>query len=132
VVSTTSGVSPLATADTSQEPADDAVVVTREVTGTVSAITPQFINVVYSSDKKAGIEYEMPLAIGKDVELRYKRSLHEIKFGDTVSVKFDEKQRTVTPQGGDGRRKVETQVVSREVQRITFLKTATQGLVSGD
>lgn len=122
---------PLSLAEPLTEEGDDTIAVTKEVTGTISTLPPPFLSVVYRRDAKKGIEWEMPLQVGKSTELRYKRSLSELQRSDTVSVQYVEKQRVVKHQGKDGSPREETQVVSREAQIIIFLRPAKQGLMSG-
>lgn len=121
-----------AKAELAHQMEEDVVVVTKEISGKVSAISSRFLTLEYASDAKKGVSNEMYLTFGDDVKLRYARSLSEIKFGDTISVQYEEKQRPLERRGPDGGFKRETQVLSRQAKAITFLKAARTGLVSGD
>lgn len=111
---------------------DDIQVVTKQITGKVSALSPAFINIVYQADKDNGIEYEMFLSLDQDVELRSKQHLSEIEVGDTVAVTYDEQQQRAKRQAQDGSVKFDTHIVARKATAIAFLKTAKKGLVSGE
>ena len=65
-------------------------VVVKEVSGEVYALNRNRITLIYSRDEEKGVEYEILLPFDKDVELVHKRSLDEIKIGDTVGVKYEE------------------------------------------
>lgn len=89
--------------------------VDKEVEGTISAVSPTGIAVVYKKDQAKGEEEEVfvPIEQGK-VRLIHKKNLSEIGVGDTVKVLFSE----VTEQ-------VEDQQAKRlKISAITFLKKA--------
>jgi len=119
-------------AELAHQTEENVVVVTKEMSGKVSAISSRFLTLEYASDAKKGVSNEMYLTFGDDVKLRHTRSLGDLKFGDTVSVQYEEKQRPMERRGHDGSFKREMQVLSRQAKAITFLKAARTGLVSGD
>ena len=60
------------------------------VSGEVSAISKDFIAVVYKHDEAAGSEEEIALPVAKDVIVEHKKSISEIGVGDLVDVEFAE------------------------------------------
>jgi len=62
----------------------------QEVSGEVSAISKDFIAIVYKRDAQRGSEEEIGLPLAKDVRLEHKKSLDEINVGDIVSVQLEE------------------------------------------
>ena len=126
-------------ASAATEPAQDPggsheALVTKEVTGTVSAISPtdRMLTVIYQQDKAKGIENEILLTLADDVEVRYKRTLSEFKYGDTVRVSYVEKQAPAERQTPDGKMEHFTRVVSREATVIAFLKPQTTGALTNE
>ena len=109
---------------------DDTKVVSREMMGTVSAVGSSYLTLVYNKDAEHGVDQEILLNIGKDVEMLHLKKLTDLTFGDTVRVKFDERQRTVHKPAEDGTLVEETQVVGREITLVSFLKPANTGFVS--
>ncbi len=100
---------------------DDAVTVTsKTVTGRLDLVMPKFINVVY--DRKGDAEYEMELPYDAKLKVVNKRSLSEMKRGDTVSVKYEEKS-WVDEKGMEHK--------SRKATEVVLLKTAVKGLRTG-
>lgn len=125
----------LAATDPAQAPkSGNEVLVTKEVTGTVSAISPKdrMLTVIYQQDKAKGVENEILLALAEDVEVRYKRTLSEFKYGDTVRVSYVEKQAAAERQTPDGKTEHFTKVVSREATVIAFLKPQTTGVLTNE
>lgn len=97
--------------------AQEGTVVTAEIIGgEVGAISNNFISIIYSKDEQKGTEEELALPISKDVKIRHKKSIHEIKTGDTVEVEYE-----VTKQDG--------KVISRKAKIITFLNPAREEVV---
>jgi hypothetical protein len=102
-----------------EETAETAVKVTikkqiKTVTGEVSAISGNFIAVLYGSDKDTS--YEMALNMNKEVKVAHKKSLKDIVQGDTVSVSYEE-----TAEIKEG---VQPKVLARVVKEVSFLSTA--------
>lgn len=60
------------------------------ISGEVSAISKDFIAIVYRRDEAKGTEEEVALPIAKDVIIERKKSLSEIGIGDIVDVEFEE------------------------------------------
>ncbi|MEI6631302.1 MAG: hypothetical protein WCL25_01650 [bacterium] len=90
-------------------------VVSKEVVGTVSGISGNFVAVVYGRDPRSGILTEMAFNIGKDVTIKNKKSLKEINPEDTIKVFYDE----ITEISEDGRRSLK-----RVVKEVVFLRAA--------
>jgi len=88
--------------------------VMKEIQGKVSAISNNFIAVVYAENKEKGSEEEIALPIAKDVNLEHVKSLHQIEAGDRVKVQYEEVQ-----EGG--------KVIERKAKVITFLGPARKG-----
>ena len=114
----------------SDQTEDDTKVVSREIMGTVSAVGSFYLTLVYNKDTERGVEHEILLNVGKDVALLHLKRLTDLTFGDTVRVKFDERQRTVHKPAEDGTMAEETQVVGREITLVSFLKPANTGFIS--
>lgn len=64
--------------------------VIKGISGEVSAISKDFIAIVYRRDEAKGTEEEVALPIAKDVIIEHKKSLAEIGAGDMVNVEFEE------------------------------------------
>ena len=60
------------------------------VSGEVSAISKDFIAVVYRRDEAKGSEEEIALPVAKDVIVEHKKSIAEIGAGDLVDVELEE------------------------------------------
>lgn len=84
---------------------------TTEVQGEVSAITKNFIAIVYRRD--GATEYEMMFPLDKNIKLVHRQSLSEISLGDIVSVEYEE----VTEIDREGR-----ETSKRQAQKIYFVK----------
>lgn len=92
-------------------------VLTKHMSGEVSAISSNFLALMYNVDMKAQTSYEMTFKIDKNVKLEGRNSLSEIGQGDTVSIVYDETTET------DNQGKQRT--VECLVKRLIFVK---QGL----
>lgn len=64
--------------------------VIKGISGEVSAISKDFIAIVYRRDEAKGTEEEVALPIAKDAIIEHKKSLSEIGVGDMVNVEFEE------------------------------------------
>lgn len=62
----------------------------KAITGEVSAISKDFIAIVYNRNQERGSEEEIALPLAKNVIIEHKKSLSEIAVGDMVSVEFEE------------------------------------------
>lgn len=69
-------------------------VLTKHMSGEVSAISSNFLALMYNVDMKAQTSYEMTFIIDKNVKLEGKNSLSEIGQGDTISIVYDETTET--------------------------------------
>lgn len=84
------------------------------ITGEVSAISKDFIAIVYDRNVGKGSEEEICLPIAKNVIIEHKKSLDQIAVGDTVYVEFDE----VSEQTDSGER------TKRIAGAISFVRAA--------
>lgn len=84
------------------------------LTGEVSAISKDFIAIVYNRNLEKGSEEEIALPIAKNVIIEHKKSLDQIAVGDTVYVEFDE----VSEQTDNGER------TKRIAGAISFVRAA--------
>ncbi len=100
----------LAQADEQKE-----VVVRKEITGTISGMSPSFLAVTFGKGEADGAALEMAFNVGKDVRVAHKNSMKEIGFGDTVTVTYDE----ITKTTDEGRT-----LTRREIRMVTFVKAA--------
>ena len=73
------------------------------VSGEVSAISKDFISVVYRRDEAKGSEEEIALPVAKDVIVEHKKSIAEIGAGDLVDVELEEYTEE-TPEGPKSKR----------------------------
>jgi len=62
----------------------------KEITGEVSAISKNFIAIVYQRDEEKGIEYEMAFTLDENIELKNKKRIEEINVGDIVKLTYEE------------------------------------------
>ena len=60
------------------------------ISGEVSAVSKDFIAVVYRSDKAKGSEEEIALPVANDAVVEHKQSLSQIGIGDMVDVEYEE------------------------------------------
>ena len=88
--------------------------VMKTVTGEVSAITSNFIAVLYGSDKDTS--YEMALYLDKEVKVAHKKSLKEIVQGDTVAVSYEE--------SAEIKEGEKPKVLAKVVKEVAFLSAA--------
>ena len=68
------------------------------ISGEVSAVSKDFIAVVYRSDEAKGSAEEIALPVAKDVVVEHKQSLSQIGAGDMVDVEYEEYTEE-TPEG---------------------------------
>ncbi|MFA6384702.1 MAG: hypothetical protein WCY10_04960 [Candidatus Omnitrophota bacterium] len=90
-------------------------IVAKEASGTVSALSGNFIAVATGVDPVSKVGVESAFNLDKKVRIIHKKSLNDIKTGDTVKVNYEE---TLKIQEGK-RKSRSTKVIS-----ITFLKAA--------
>ena len=98
-----------------QEAKPRRIVLAREIAGTVSGISNNFVAVVYGRDPKSGILSEMAFNVGKEVKIKNKKSLKEMNPEDSIKVLYDE----ITETKEDGRI-----IKSRVAKEIVFLRAA--------
>ncbi|MFH0839268.1 MAG: hypothetical protein V1893_03690 [Candidatus Omnitrophota bacterium] len=84
------------------------------IEGEISAISNKYISIVYKKEKDA--EYEMLLPIDKDIEIIHKKSLDEMKVGDTVYIEYEDEVITDTAEEG--------QAMKRKAKVISFMSPA--------
>ncbi|MFA5118420.1 MAG: hypothetical protein WC695_06165 [Candidatus Omnitrophota bacterium] len=104
-----------------QEKTGSKETVRKEVTGVISGLSSNFMAVTYGADDPSKGAYEMAFTIDKKIKVEHKNKLSDIKFGDTVTVKYDE----ITEILDNGRKK-RTFVA----QAVMFLKAAPRDLTS--
>ncbi len=73
------------------------------ISGEVSAVSKDFIAVVYRSDEVRGSEEEIALPVAKDAVVEHKQSLSQIGIGDMVDVEYEEYTEE-TPDGPKSKR----------------------------
>mgnify|MGYP001608749020 CR=1 FL=1 len=73
------------------------------ISGEVSAVSKDFIAVVYRSDKAKGSEEEIALPVANDAVVEHKQSLSQIGIGDMVDVEYEEYTEE-TPDGPKSKR----------------------------
>ena len=113
---------PMVQASVTGDP-DEAVVVTKHISGQLSVIRPHYLAVEYKQDDDKHIGYEMAFPIDEHVEFfGPKRSLDELEVGDTVRVTYEEK--TWTSEAGQKR-------MERRAKAVKLVKSAVKGLRSG-
>jgi len=79
------------------------------ISGEVSAVSKDFIAVVYRSDKEKGSEEEIALPVAAEAVVEHKQSLSEIGIGDMVDVEYEE----YTEETADGPKSKRVAVVVR-------------------
>ena len=116
------------------KPEDTAIIITKEVTGKVSAINTRghFLTLIYQQDKAHGVENEILLTFQDDLKLQLLRDLRELKFGDTIKVSYEEKQQDAERKTEDGKSEPFTKVLSRDAKVIMFVKPKSMGLVTNE
>ena len=88
--------------------------VSNEVEGEISAISKNYIAVVYNQDTEKGIEHEMSFFIDNSVTLEHLKSVSQISVGDRVRITFDEE--TVQEEGKEHNR--------RKPKKLSFVRPA--------
>jgi len=68
------------------------------VTGEISAVSKDFIAIVYQRNEKTGTEEEIAFPVPKDVKLDHIQNLGQLGVGDFVDVAFEER----TEEGKEG------------------------------
>lgn len=101
--------------------------VIKGISGEVSAISKDFIAIVYRRDEAKGTEEEVALPIAKDVIIEHKKSLSEIGAGDIVNVEFEE----VTEETDSGFRSKRIAKVISFIRAAPKPKPESSVLVSG-
>lgn len=101
--------------------------VIKGISGEVSAISKDFIAIVYRRDATGGSEEEIALPIAKGVIIEHKKNLSEIGVGDMVNVEFEE----VTEDTGEGPRSKRVARVISFVRAAPPAKPESSVLVSG-
>lgn len=96
-------------------------IVSKEIVGTVSGVSGNFIAVVYGRDQQSGILSEMAFNVGKNVKIKNKKALKDIGPEDTVKVLYDE----ITEKLDGGRK-----IVSHAAKEIVFLRAADKKAVT--
>ena len=98
-----------------QEQKPKKQVVPKEIMGTVSGVSGNFIAVVCGRNPESGVLTEMAFNLGKEVKLKNKKSLKDINTDDAVRVLYDE----VTEIKDGGRKST-----SNVAKEIVFLRPA--------
>lgn len=88
--------------------------VSNEVEGEVSAVSKDYIAVVYSQDAQKGIEYEISFPIDGSITLEHLKSASHISVGDRVRITFEEQ--LVKDE--------EKQITRRKPKKISFVRPA--------
>lgn len=88
--------------------------VSNEVEGEVSAVSKDYIAVVYNRDMEKGIEDEMSFPVDGSVVLEHLKNLSQIAPGDLVRITFDEE--TVREEGKE--------VSRRKPKKLSFIRQA--------
>lgn len=101
--------------------------VVKGISGEVSAISKDFIAIVYRRDEAKGTEEEIALPIAKGVIIEHKKNLSEIAVGDTVNVEFEE----VAEETREGARSKRVARVIRFTRAAPPPKPESSVLVSG-
>ena len=101
----------MVSAEEMAEKKEDEKVVSATVTGTVSTVSKDFINVEYSKAK--GSAHEMFLPLSDKVHLENFQSLKELKFRDAVRVRYQQTYK----EDKDGNRVV-LKTVATEIARV--------------
>jgi hypothetical protein len=96
-------------------PQETVKVVAKEASGVISSLSSNFIAVVTGVDSLTQAGTESAFNLDKNVRIIHKKSLKDIKVGDTVTVSYEE-----TLKLQDGKRKSR----STSVKSIAFLKAA--------
>jgi hypothetical protein len=97
------------------------VVVTMEVSGRVSGLSPNFIAVIYGRDDTGKVSLEMAFNLDKDVKVAHKNSIKEIGLGDEVKITYAE----ITRFSAEGKM-ISRRRVAKEVAFVRAAKTEQQ------
>ena len=106
----------------SKEKEEETIITFKEVMGEVSAITPNFIAIVYRREEEKGVAYEIALPIDKEVRIVHKKNLKEIEVGDTVRVRFAEIRKKEEVEREGGKREERIRMVGRKAKEIIFVR----------
>ena len=109
---------------------DNKIVVSKTTTGTVSYIDARYISVVYQTDEKEGVEYEIGFHLNEGVKLERFKDIGQINRGDTVELTYDEVQEEYEAKSNDGTSKTEMRILERKPRVITFVRPAKPELSS--
>jgi len=98
-----------------ETPVEKSITETREVEGVVTGLSRRFIAVLYGKNTESGAGLEMAFDIPEKVMIVHKRSLDDIKSGDTVKLVYEEAFKI------ENETKIATK---RNLKQIVFLKAA--------
>ena len=107
------------------EEEEEIIIVMKEVSGEVGAISSSLITIIYNRDEEKKIEYEIDLPIDKDIRIVHKRRLSDISIGDIVRVKYEERQKEEQIQK-EGIAETKTKVIGRKAKVVTFIRPKVQ------
>jgi len=102
-------------------PEEEMIIKKKEISGTLSTARPNYLSIVYESDKRAGYEKEMMFMLDDKVKF-LKKNLVQMKEGDEIGVKYEEYFRK-TEEGKE-------EFVKRVTKEVRFIKPASTGLKS--
>jgi preprotein translocase subunit YajC len=122
------GLAPLSFAQENKKEEITKKTTAKEISGEVSGISSNFIAIVYGQNSKTS--FEMALIIDKDTKVEHKKSLKEIKPGDTVSVRYEENTETYKEETKKGEKKDVTRLLRRIVKTVDFVRAAPKELQS--
>ncbi len=94
--------------------AGDEVKESKTISGKVGFINNEFISIIDQSDEGQGIEHEILMYRDKDLEVKNKASLNEIKPGDVIQIEYEKSTKT----SKDVRKSKQT------VKSVKFLRAA--------
>ncbi len=116
------GISPLSAQETAEK--DKEFTDQKTLRGEVSGISNNFLAIEVSADATA--VREMTFAVSKDVKVKGRDRILDIKTGDTVSVMYEETTQAVKKKDKKGKEIKEVRVLGRVVKEITLLRAAPQ------
>ena len=98
----------------------------RQIRGEIGSINNDYISIVYKRDNRKGVEYEMLLPIDKNVQLRNRQGLKDLKEGDTVVIQYEEStvEYDDADQGEEEGKGKTKQRLRRKAKVISFVKSA--------
>ncbi|MCK5451314.1 MAG: hypothetical protein KAI70_06080 [Candidatus Omnitrophica bacterium] len=105
--------------------------VEKKVTGIVSNVRPEHIDIVYKTDEKKNESWEMGFNVNASVELNRKKDLSDIQIGDKVSIDYVEKMLEYEYVRDDGSVEIRKKKTGTEAKEITFVRGKRAGLSSG-